>query len=268
MQKYLNYFQPQMIKYDVSFNEGAVLDYIMKANTWANTKKRWEQTFFQVNSWKIMDDLPILWIKTKSWILRMLAWLVKKWLLERYSTKEPFFAWTELLKDYIYAWGGDAIGVSPSSDTSITVAQYNSNVNNSNAKYIYISANQVKEKRSSAISDIKKMLYSLEGENLTDLGDVDYIDVINLWNSMSWSLKLKKVMIKEQPTWQMRLIRESLKKLAREYTKEEFNNWLKNYMDDIKGRPNDPNPNSYSNHRFWLVPFLTQANWIKKFIFL
>jgi hypothetical protein len=50
------------------------------------------------------------------------------------------------------------------------------------------------------------------------------------------------------------------------HTKEEFNTWLQNYLKDIKWRKITGQVNGYEHHRFSLYIFLTQRNWIYKFM--
>jgi len=265
MQRFINLYQPQMVKYNINMIEWIILDYIMKANSWARSVQDDEwRNYFQVNAGKVLADLPALWIKTNKGITDKVKSLVSLWLLDRLHPNKPYFAPTQLTKDYYFTWHEMVWEVTPNGVTSVTKWCDNSNVNNSNVNYIYIPVDQVKEKSKKLAGQLEYILSSLYGE--TDLKDVKAIEIIKLRNSMSDEYKLPKVAIKETDTAMVKQIKKTWTEFKRTYTKEEFNNWLQNYLKDIKLRKPDGKADSYFSHRFSLFAFLTQRNWFLKFM--
>ena len=58
-------------------------------------------------------------------------------------------------------------------------------------------------------------------------------------------------------------LKEVFRKFRLEYTKQDFNDWVNKYLDDIEARDSKT---SYKDHRFNLYEFLKQKNWLQKFI--
>jgi len=267
--KYVNLYQPQIIEYWLTLVEGVILDYIMKANSWAKVKVIEDKNFFQVNVWKIIDDLPMLGIKSKQSVRKHIAKLIDLWFLEReLVANSPYYSPTEHMKEYYFA--GGKVRESQGSlevSTSIALERYNSNVNsNVNYKHITISVSQVKEKNKSLAKHLETLLSSLQGK--TDLSDVGADDIISIRNWCHSDYKLPTVSTTKEDSIMIRSVKREWLSFKRTYTKEEFNLWLQNYLLNIKWRKQDWKENSYFNHRFTLYAFLKQANWIKKFMTL
>lgn len=267
MQRFINLEQIQLVKYNLNIIEWTILDYIMKANSWAKSKERDWRNFFLVHAGKMLEDLPSLWIKTNNWILIRIRNLTGAWLLERYDPNSPYYAPTEKLRSYYFAGSNETnIEVCWNEHTTLTKWLDNSNIN-SNINYITLSVDQVKRKEGSLTKELKSLLSSLEGK--TDLQYTSAIEIIELWNSYNSEYKLPKVTINpDKDSVMVKSIKRAWADFKTIYSKEEFNTGFKNYLDNIKNRKPDWKVGSYYNHRFTLSVFLTQNNWIKKFMSL
>jgi len=268
MQKYMNYIQPQILDYNLSIIEWMILDYIMRAFSWANPKQIDWIMFVQLHPQKILDDLPLLWIKTKNWLNKHINKLIASGLLnKKISGNAPYYAITDLTKDYIFAGGKQLDAQVPTIGTiGVNDWTYNSNINNSNIKYITIPIDQVKKKSKTLAGQLENILSSLVGK--TDLEDVDYKSIIELWNSYNKSNRLPAINLSNPNSVMVKSISKKWAEFKKTYTKEEFNVWLQNYLTDISKRKPDWKVGSYYDHRFTLYQFLWQANWIKKFMAL
>ena len=267
MMKYINLYQPQIVEYNLTLVEWVVLDYIVKANSWARSLEKDWINYFQVNAWKILKDLPALGIKTDKWILDKIKTLTEEWLLKRYSKNMPYYAVTDKTKNYYFGWNNEMVNCNlPNGNMHLTKWLDNSNINNSNVKQIYIPVDQVKEKSKRLAGDIEKLLSFLIGE--TDLIDVDYTEIIELRNDCYETHKLPRVNTSNLETVMVKSIKKQWLSFKREFTKEEFNVGLQNYLKEIKKRKQDWKVWSYYDHRFTLFQFLSQGNWIKKYMAL
>ncbi len=265
MQKYINLNQEQIIEYWLSLPEGLALDYIIKANSWAKSICDWDgRTFFRVNIGKLLEDLPALGIKTKWGATKLVNKLLDKWLLnKKLVNKSPYYAPTERTKSYYFTGCIPEEGEgTPLGTESPSLWSDNSNIN-SNINYITISVAQLKERKGESIKALERLISSLRGE--TDLKDTSADQVITLWNNYSKEYRLPRIKVGEWTT-----IEKETKKLwtkfKSEYTKEDFNLGLQNYLTEIKSRKPDWKTNSYYDHRFTLPIFLKQSNWIKKYM--
>ena len=264
MMKYINLYQPQLIEYWLWFSEWIILDYILKANNWANKIDRDWKTFFQINTWKLLTDLPALWIKTSKWVLDKIKILTNSWLLERYSALSPYYAPTEKTRDYYFTWPNQNVtSTLPNGEVNLTKWLDNSNINYSNINRVYISVDQIKEKNKSLVAELEQLILSLRGK--TDLEDVSLDDLIILRNWLYDEYKLPRINNNPNSVLIKQLARLWIK-FRKEYSKEDFNAWLTNYLKEIKWRKQDWKANSYYNHRFTLPVFLSQRNWILKFM--
>ena len=121
MKKHIYLPQEELVALSVGVSEGMILNYILEANYWANSIDIDGEKWFQVNTGKIMADLPILSIKTKSWVLRKITTLISVWLIDKVvRNNKPYYKLTDKCRGVFFSsWekGG------------VTVSQHNSNIN-------------------------------------------------------------------------------------------------------------------------------------------
>lgn len=85
-------------------------------------------------------------------------------------------------------------------------------------------------------------------------------EFVSVWNSVKsiWREKWLK-----QCKMQTKDIVNAWNSIIKEYTKMEIEYWLKQYVNEIESRDKWT---SYKDHRFSLYEFITQKNWLKRFI--
>lgn len=262
----MNYIQPQFIKYNLTMIEWMILDYIMKAFSWADKKEIDWIECVKLHSQKILDDIPVLGISTTNWLGKHIKKLIDRWLItKRVSRNSPYYAITKYTRDYEYA-GVVQMERKGGPDGTLGLSDWNtnSNINYSNIKDITIPFVQIKEKSKSLIKELEALLLSLSGE-WTDLNDVSADSIITLRNWYYNKYKLPRI---KEGTVMYTGVKTEWAKFKKEFTKEEFNLWLKNYLDEIDWRQHSNDPWSYFNHRHTLFNFLKQKNWIRKFIYM
>jgi len=265
MQQYINLSQAHLAQFWLSVIDWILLDYIIRAHTWAKDIIVDGRKYYWINMGKIISDLPTLGISNENSMRKHISKLVNLDFLDRITQgNKSYFAPTDKVEEYCVGWPPSPKGgqVSPNRMVSIAERRDNSNINN-NIKYISISVAQVKEKKGELIKELEWLLSSLRGQ--TDLKDVGADDIIVLWNSYSSKFKLPKVNLDNPKSLTIRKIKEAWGKLKSEFTKEEFNVGLQNYFKEIEQRKPDGN---YYTHRFSLFSFLTQVNWIRKFMLI
>lgn len=263
----MNYIQPQILKYWLTITENVILDYIMRAFSWANPIDIDWKTYVRLHGSKIIEDLPSLWITTSQWLNKHINNLINMWLIDKKQVSNaPHYCITEKTKEYEFAGSKqllhrDETNVSKSINDSFDY----SNIIDSNIKYINIPIDQIKRKTKSLAENLERLLSFLNGKE-TDLIDVSYREIIDLWNWYSSDYRLPKVNTNNMDSVMVKSINREWIRFRWVYTKEEFNLWLKNYLNNIKHRKPDWKIDSYYDHRFSLYQFLTQRNWIKKFM--
>lgn len=151
MMNYININQKQMVElWMKKLQEWVILDYILKANSWANSVNVEGRTFFEVRVWKIISDLPVLNIWTRALQLSIKT-LIDVWLLDKViQNNKPYYAPTEKTKSYVFSWGGAEVWkilhtkCEKSYTPSAKNISHNSSINNSNI--IYTSKEEIKNK--------------------------------------------------------------------------------------------------------------------------
>ena len=247
MKRFLNIDQKTSIELWLSLQEVVIFDYLISANNWAEAVIKENKTYYRVNTWKILTDLPILWLKTKSAILRYIRLLEGKWFVEKILYNNiPHYCILD--KSRVCHFAPEYGELAPQGSAN---SHHNSNINYSNNIYSkeYISVE--KEKNN----------YQIKEE--TGLKWVSAKVIIDLWNEYKSTHSLpftRKWTIMEKE------ITKVWDKLRRDWlTKEEFNTWLENYLKEIESRDKQKTW-SYYTHRFTLLNFLKQSNWLVKFI--
>jgi predicted transcriptional regulator len=197
---------------------------------------------------------------SRNTVITNLSNLIKKGLIK----KEESSTWN------IYTSAETELVSSAETDKSSAISDKSSaetehNIYNNNNIYNILSF--LKERDREELKNIKPHLEEILSSlwrTKTNLEEINIEKLFNIWNwvPMSWWKKIS--------WWANTLIKEKIKKLWNSYqekiTKEDFYNWLQNYINEIKTRKPDSNPNSYYFHRFDLYHFLKQENWLLKFM--
>lgn len=246
----ISYNQIQAYRLWLSAEEAIILEYLALLWHWAKQEEVDGKFYYRLHAEKMISDLPTLWITTKQGVLKVVKWLIMKWLCKRVMISNA--SYYRVSDDYIRQGVNSSLRqVETPVDTIINI----NNIYNMLAEKVWDMPHQEKKR-------IIELL-SLNGDKTkTDLGDIDIDKVIDVWNSAVTSHNLPKTW--KSPNTKMYRELSSLwgDKIQYEYTKEDFNKGFQNYLKDIEQR--DMN-NSYSQHRFNLFQFLKQSNWLFKF---
>lgn len=265
MRNFININQVPLVELGLNIQEWIILTYFASLSSWAECKIYEGKNYFRLHSSKIIEDLPILGITTKSGILKAIARLKEKGLIDRLGD-ECFYSLTPLAQD-VLNWEGVSTrrGGYPHGEGGVSARTHNSNINYNNKNYNYIhNYNSLWEnEKRDFVSQLKEeeraeLLFLLSGqkENNSDLSVEELVEARNsLWH------KLPKVM----GEWMKKLIKVELKKINSLFSKEDVEKSILAYIEDIKSRKNT---SDYFNHRFTLYAFLKQGNGLRKFIHL
>jgi len=105
-----------------------------------------------------------------------------------------------------------------------------------------------------------------EQKKMGEMLSIELVDIKERWNAKKIISRKKIKKFAQLP--KIRLINKKLSEIykskRKEYSKEEILEWIKNYINDIINRKEDEG--WYYNHRFDLMTFLKQSNWLDKFI--
>jgi len=205
---------------------------------------------------------------TKTTISRNISSLKEKWYIDvHFNNSEPsntkrkiYIASEDMTKEILekrhtHKWQGGIC---------TDVKQIN-NINKDIYKYISLVEKgvQIKEK-SKTIKLLNNLLSLLVGEEKLQT-DMTALQAIDIWNNIDVKYKFKKVSLANLNSWVIKAIKKEWLTIRTSYNKEEFYTWIENYMKEIDKRVYDWKPNSYFDHRFTLLQFLNQKNWLLKY---
>ena len=127
----------------------------------------------------------------------------------------------------------------------------------SNARKIYIIQDE-------KVEVVEKEIITIEEEKEEEwtLKWVPILSIIDVWNSVNDKYKLPKVSVNNMNSMVIKDLKDCLSIIKSRYSKDDYFNWLENYLKDIDSRNSN---SSYSTHRFTLNQFLRQKNWLMKF---
>lgn len=186
-----------------------------------------------------------------EWTIDNTVWsLKKKWVIlvdtKRYKTSEWFLAHRIIIPVI-------------SSSEELSVEEHLEKI-----KILIKEKSITKEKSWRVLTDLQNISQDIQTQFIeTDLAWVTVDDMISVWNSITvdWWIQFKTA----KTTKAYMDLEKAFLLVKKSYNREWINKALDNYIIDIQSRV--PNT-SYAKHRFTLLQFLKQSNWLAKFITL
>ena len=241
---------------NLSFEDLIVLEFIKDfILSWVPNKVEilWK-IYYWVKYSHILEQLPLLKISDKT-LKRIIENLITNWALEKavVENNSTYFSLTEKTLS-MYFDGLDKMGRADKKDIG--------GIPNLSDHIIYINNNK---KTDTKKDQIKEEIISLDGKTEM-LSNIAVEQAIEIWNSVNLEI-WKKVKVRN---WSVILsnITRAYNAIKNKYTKDEFYNWLENYIGEIKNRKPSNNPWDYYYHRFTFFEFISQGNWLQKFAFI
>lgn len=209
MKKYININQEEAIKYNLSLSAYIVLDYIAWLSSWADYKEKDWKIYYRGNPQKVIDDLPILGITTKRWILNVISTLIDLGFIEKVlMSNDPYYKTTDKYTFITGVWTGVWTNVHTGCEETFTLGMnkrsHNSNIIYSNINIdnnINVWEEEIKEKQKSKDEEVNEIYDS-------------YISIIP---------KDKKQYNKSA------IAKKYIKSLLREFDKDSLLNSIRNY---------------------------------------
>ena len=161
MKKYININQEEAIKYNLSLSAYIVLDYIAWLSSWADYKEKDWKIYYRGNPQKVIDDLPILWITTKRWILSVISTLISIEFLEKVIIDNtPYYKTTDKYTLITGVWTNVHTGCEETFTLGMNKRSHNSNIIYSNINIdnnINVWEEEIKEKQKPIAEEVDEI---------------------------------------------------------------------------------------------------------------